>query len=165
MLNSEYEEFIYTTSLLYHWFNNQDKILELYKNNDQNVKLVKLINDEAKKLMLNSHLSNHLKYRSMMLFSDEINLFLDIVVNNSYFFLKPNIKPEKCSIMKITMLKEIQIYGMRHWYSPIMLEPTLPKHMQQTKQLVTRLNDVNNHIKEKLKWITIKCVLQSIVNL
>ena len=149
MFNSEYEEFIYTTSLLYRWFNNQGKILELYKNNEQNVKLVKLTNDESKKLMLNSHFSNHLKYRPMMLFSDQINLFLDVVVNNSYFSLKPNIKPEKCSIMKITMLKEIQYYNIRHCYPPIMLEPNLPKNMQQMKQLVTRLNDVNNYIKEK----------------
>lgn len=151
MFDSDYEEFIYTTSLLYHYFNNQNKILECYKNNDQNVKLVKLINDQSKKLMLNSHFSNHLKYRPMMLFSDEINLFLDIVIKNSYFSLKPNIKLEKCSIMKITMFKEIQIYGMRHWYPPIMLEPTLPKDMQQMKQWVTRLNDVNNYLKEKLK--------------
>lgn len=95
MFNSEYEEFIYTTSLLYHYFNNQNKILDFYKNNDQNVKLVKLINDESKKLMLNYHFSNHLKYRPMLLFSDQINLFFDVVVKNSYFFLKPNIKLEK----------------------------------------------------------------------
>lgn len=153
MVNSEYEEFIYTTSLLYHWFNNQDKILEPYKNNEQNAKLVKLINDESKKLILNSHFSNHLKYRPMLLFSDQINLFLDIVVKNSYFSLKPNIKLEKCSIMKITMLKEIQFYGMQHWYPPIMFEPVLPKHMQQMKQWVIRLNDVNNYLKEESKWI------------
>lgn len=151
MINSEYEEFIYTTSLLYHWFNNKDKILELYKNNEQNVKLVKLINDVSKKLMLNSHFTNHLKYRPMLLFSDEINLFLDVVVKNSYFSLKPNIKLEKCSIMKITMLKEIQYYGMRHWYTSIILEPTLPKNMQQMKQWITRLNNVNNYIKEESK--------------
>lgn len=151
MLNSEYEEFLYTTSLLYHWFNNKDKILEPYKNNEQNVKLVKLINDESKKLILNSHFSNHLKYRPMLLFSDQINLFLDIVVNNSYFFLKPNIKIEKCSIMKITMLKEFQFYGMHHWYQPIMLEPELLKNMQQMKQWVKRLNDVNNYLKEETK--------------
>ena len=151
MFNSEYEEFIFTTSLLYHYFNNQDKILDCYKNNDQNVKLVKLINDESKKLMLNSHFSNSLKYRPMMLFSDEINLFLDVVVKNSYFSLKPNIKLEKCSIMKITMIKEIQIYGMGHWYPPLMIEPTLPKNMQQMKQWITRLNDVNNYLKEESK--------------
>lgn len=149
MSNSEREEFIYTNLLLFHWFNNKGKILESYKNNEQNVKLVKLINDVSKKLMLNSHFTNHLKYRPMLLFPDEINLFLDVVVNNSYFFLKPNIKLEKCSIMKITMFKEIQIYGMRHWYQPIMFERTLPNHMQQKKQWITRLNDVNNFLKEK----------------
>lgn len=149
MTNSEYEEFIYTTQLLYHWFNNKDKILELYKNNEQNVKLVKLINDVSKKLMLNSHFSNHLKYRHMLLFSDQINLFLDVVVNNSYFFLKSKIKPEKCSIMKITISKEIKFYGMWHWYQPIMFERSLPKNMQQKKQWITRLNDVNNFLKEK----------------
>lgn len=151
MINSEYEEFIYTNLLLYHWFNNKDKILELYKNNEQNVKLVKLINDLSKKLMLNSRFINHLNYRPILLFSDQINLFLDVVINNSYFFLKPNIKPEKCSIMKITILKEIQYYGMQHWYPPIILEPTLPKDMQQMKQWITRLNNVNNYIKEKIK--------------
>lgn len=87
----------------------------------------------------------------MLLFSDEINLFLDVVVKNSYFSLKPNIKLEKCSIMKITMLKEIQYYGMRHWYTSIILEPTLPKNMQQMKQWITRLNNVNNYIKEESK--------------
>lgn len=151
MTNSEHEEFIYTTSLLYHWFNNKDKILELYKNNEQNVKLVKLINDVSKKLMLNSRFSNHLKYRPMLLFSDQINLFLDVVINNSYFFLKPNIKPEKCSIIKITMLKEFKYYGMQHWYTPIIFEPVLPKNMQQMKQWITRLNNVNNYIKERIK--------------
>lgn len=151
MTNIEYEEFIYTNLLLYHWFNNKDKILELYKNNEQNVKLVKLINDLSKKVMLNSRFINHLNYRPMLLFSDQINLFLDVVINNSYFFLKPNIKPEKCSIMKITILKEIQYYGMQHWYPPIILEPTLPKDMQQMKQWITRLNNVNNYIKEKIK--------------
>lgn len=151
MTNIEYEEFIYTNLLFYHWFNNKDKILELYKNNEQNVKLVKLINDLSKKVMLNSSFINHLNYRPMLLFSDQINLFLDVVINNSYFFLKPNIKPEKCSIMKITILKEIQYYGMQHWYPPIILEPTLPKHMQQMKQWITRLNNVNNYIKEKIK--------------
>lgn len=147
MTNSEHEEFIYTTSLLYHWFNNKDKILELYKNNEQNVKLVKLINDVSKKLMLNSHFINHLKYRNMLLFPDEINLFLDVVVNNSYFSLKPNIKPEKCSIMKITMSKEIKYYGMQYCYPPIISELALPKDMQQMKQWITRLNNVNNYIR------------------
>lgn len=90
---------------------------------------------------------NALKRKSIIL----NKLWFNIVIKNTYFSLKPNIKLEKCSIMKITMLKEIQYYGMRHWYPPIMLEPTLPKHMQQMKQWITRLNDVNNYLKEKLK--------------
>lgn len=149
--NTEYEEFLYTTTLLYHYLNNQENILKWYQNNEQNIALVEQINNESKKLLLNSHFSNHLKYRPMMLFSDEINLFLDIVVKNSYFSLKPYTKVEKCSIMKITMFKEIKIYGMRHWYPPTMLETSLPKNMQQMKQWITRLNDVNNYLKEETK--------------
>ena len=103
------------------------------------------------KILLNSHSGAKSNFRPKLLFTGSINLFLDIVIKNSYFSLKPNIKPEKCSIMKITMLKEIKFYGMQHWYPPIMIEPTLPKNMQQMKQWITRLNDVNNYLKEESK--------------
>lgn len=150
MVNSDYEEFIYTTSLLYHWFNNQDKILELYKNNDQNVKLVKLINAESKKLTLNSHFSNHLKYRPMLLFSDQINLFLDVVIKNSYFSLKPHTKPKKCSIIEIVNLKELNYFGLRAWYPSIMYKPYNNLNFYTTKLYIERLNRLNNYIKEVL---------------
>lgn len=92
---------------------------------------------------------NNIKRKSIIL----NKLWFNIIIKNSYFSLKPNIKPEKCSIIKITMYKEIQFYGMLHWYPPIMFEPTLPKNMQQMKQWITRLNDVNNYLKEESKWL------------
>lgn len=90
---------------------------------------------------------NGLKRKSIIL----NKLWFNIVIKNSYFSLKPNTKPENCSIIKITMFKEIKFYGMQHWYPPLFMEPDLPYNMYQMKQWVTRLNDVNNYLKEKLK--------------
>lgn len=137
MLNSEREEFLHTTKLLYNYFN-------IDSLNDKVYNIVVVPRYTGKWF---SNKPNMLKRRYFIINA----LYYNIVVKNSYFFLKPNIKLEKCSIMKITMFKEIQIYGMRHWYPPIMLEPALPKHMQQMKQWITRLNNVNNYLKGKIK--------------
>lgn len=90
---------------------------------------------------------NALKRKSIIL----NKLWFNIVVKNSYFSLKPNTKPEKCSIMKITMFKEIKFYGMQNWYPPISLEPALPKNIQQMRIWVGRLNTVNKCFKEETK--------------
>lgn len=88
-----------------------------------------------------------LRRKSIILYK----MWLNIIVKNSYFSLKPTTKIEKISLRKIVYLKEITFYGWRNWYSNIMFEPALPKHMQQMRQYVEILNIINNLIKEGAK--------------
>lgn len=81
MFNSEHEEFFYTTNLLYNYFN-----IDSLKDKVYNIDVTSRYTGKWF-----SKTYNILKRKSIIL----NKLWFNIVIKNSYFSLKPNIKLEK----------------------------------------------------------------------
>lgn len=134
MFNSEHEEFLYTTKLLYNYFNVDSLKDKVY--------IIDVTPRYTGKWFSNT--PNMLKRRYFIINA----LYYNIVAKNSYFFLTPYTKLEKCSIIEIVSLKELNYFSLRAWYPSTIYKPYNNLNFYTIKLYVERLNRLNNYIKE-----------------